>query len=130
VFLSALVIWPFSLLTGSKESIPTANVAHWLSVTVSLFSLVGLMGALYALFIKRIAGFPAIAAGVSPLATLMLGILLVGVILGFALPIFTILAWKDGYWPIWGRIHYTFLTISTLAFEWWLNYWNLLGFRF
>jgi hypothetical protein len=41
----------------------------------------------------------------------------------------TALAWKDRYWNIAARVHYTLVTLAALAFVWWLSYWNLLGFR-
>jgi hypothetical protein len=28
------------------------------------------------------------------------------------------------------RIHYSLVTLAALAFVWFLNYWNLLGFRY
>ena len=79
---------------------------------------------------QRIADYRAAAFGVSPLAAAMLGVLLCGAIVGLATPVFALLAWKDGYWSPLGRIHYTVLAVATLAFVWWLNYWNLLGFRY
>ena len=42
----------------------------------------------------------------------------------------TILAWKDSYWSVWGRIYYSFLTLTAVLFLVWANYWNLLGWRF
>ncbi len=27
------------------------------------------------------------------------------------------------------RLHYSLVTLAALAFVWWLNYWNLLGYR-
>jgi hypothetical protein len=29
-----------------------------------------------------------------------------------------------------GRVHYTLVTVAAVAFMWFLNYWNLLGWRF
>lgn len=43
--------------------------------------------------------------------------------------IFTVLAWKNRYWNALARIHYTLVTLGALAFIWFLNYWNLLGWR-
>jgi hypothetical protein len=40
--------------------------------------------------------------------------------------IFTGLAWRDRYWSVCGRIHYTLVTLAAVVFAWWLNYWNLL----
>ncbi len=42
---------------------------------------------------------------------------------------FTTLVWRNGYWSTQGRVHYTLVTLAALALVWWLNYWNLLGFR-
>jgi hypothetical protein len=41
--------------------------------------------------------------------------------------VYTVLAWKDSYWGITGRLHYTLVTVAAVAFVWFLNYWNLLG---
>jgi hypothetical protein len=44
--------------------------------------------------------------------------------------VYTVLAWKDSYWSFAGRAYYTLVTVAALAFVWFLNYWNLLGWRF
>lgn len=44
--------------------------------------------------------------------------------------VYTLLAWKNGYWGIAGRAYYTLVTIAAVAFVWFLDYWNLLGWRF
>ena len=41
-----------------------------------------------------------------------------------------VLAWKDSYWSIPFRTYYTLVTVAAVAFVWFLNYWNLLGWRF
>ena len=51
-----------------------------------------------------------------PLAVLAIGAIL-----------FTVLAWKNHYWNIAGRVYYTLVTLAAVAFVWFLNYWNLLG---
>jgi CubicO group peptidase (beta-lactamase class C family) len=43
---------------------------------------------------------------------------------------YTVLAWKNGYWGIASRAYYTLVTVAAVAFVWFLNYWNLLGWRF
>jgi hypothetical protein len=42
---------------------------------------------------------------------------------------FTVLAWKNRYWSALGRVHYTMVSLAAFAFIWFLNYWNLLGWR-
>ncbi len=36
---------------------------------------------------------------------------------------------KTRYWNPGARVHYTLVTLAALAFIWFLNYWNLLGWR-
>ena len=44
--------------------------------------------------------------------------------------VYTVLAWKNSYWGIAARAYYTLVTVAAVAFVWFLNYWNLLGWRF
>jgi hypothetical protein len=44
--------------------------------------------------------------------------------------IYTVLAWKDRYWGVAFRFYYTLVTVAAVAFVWFLNYWNLLGWQF
>lgn len=44
--------------------------------------------------------------------------------------LYCVLAWKDGYWGIVARVYYTLGTVAAVAFVWFLNYWNLLGWRY
>ncbi len=41
--------------------------------------------------------------------------------------IFTLIAWRDRYWSVSERLHYTLVTLAALIFLGWLEYWNLLG---
>jgi hypothetical protein len=43
--------------------------------------------------------------------------------------IFATLAWWRSMWSLPARLHYTTLTVAAIAFVWFLNTWNLLGFR-
>jgi hypothetical protein len=42
----------------------------------------------------------------------------------------TALAWKNRCWGIAARVYYTLVTVAAVAFVWFLNYWNLLGWRY
>jgi len=46
----------------------------------------------------------------------------------FAL-IFMVLAWRKKYWNGCSRLHYTLVVLASLAMLWFLNYWNLLGYK-
>ncbi|MGF1591054.1 MAG: serine hydrolase domain-containing protein [Pleurocapsa sp.] len=50
--------------------------------------------------------------------------------LTIALPILSFLAWKNNYWSFLVRLRYSIFTLAALMFIPFLNYWNLLGFRF
>jgi hypothetical protein len=44
--------------------------------------------------------------------------------------IFTAWAWKNNYWSLVKRSHYSLITLAALVFIPFLTYWNLLGFQF
>jgi len=60
--------------------------------------------------------------------SLGLGVLAAGLTIGAL--VYTVLAWKDSYWGVAGRLYYTLVTVAAVAFVWFLNYWNLLGWRY
>ena len=110
-----------------------ARWARRLAITLSALNVLFLIG-----FMVALVGFSASVYGVSPpwltwlvnpllMAVLALGLLTAGLAVGAV--IFTVLAWRCRYWGLAGRVHYTLVTLAALAFVWWLNYWNLLGFR-
>jgi hypothetical protein len=77
-------------------------------------------------------GDPAAAPlfGVPLLYQIVLGLGVLAAVLTIGALVFTVLAWKDSYWGIAGRVYYTLVTLAAVAFVWFLNYWNLLGWRF
>jgi hypothetical protein len=40
---------------------------------------------------------------------------------------FAALAWKETYWGLGDRMHYTLVALAAVGFAWWLDYWNLSG---
>jgi hypothetical protein len=46
------------------------------------------------------------------------------------LAIFVVLAWKERYWGLFGRFHYTLVVAALIVLIAVLGYWNLLGFRY
>jgi hypothetical protein len=50
-------------------------------------------------------------------------------VLALASVAFCALGWKNSYWSLTGRIHYTSVVLALLTFIWWLNNWNLLGYK-
>jgi hypothetical protein len=60
----------------------------------------------------------------------ILTIWLAAAALTIVLAFLTIIVWKQGFWGGVARIHYSLVALAALAFVWFLNYWNLLGFRY
>jgi hypothetical protein len=50
-------------------------------------------------------------------------------LLALIISIFAVLAWKNRYWSLGGRIHYTLLAAAAMANSWFLYYWNLIGYK-
>jgi hypothetical protein len=44
--------------------------------------------------------------------------------------IYAVQAWKKGYWGVAFRIYCTVVMLAAVAFVWFLNQWNLLGWRY
>jgi hypothetical protein len=51
-------------------------------------------------------------------------------VLSAAMILLGVLVWVRRDWSLSGRVYYTLLTVASVAFIWWLNSWNLLGWRF
>jgi hypothetical protein len=64
------------------------------------------------------------------IAKIVLALGVVSAVLTCGAVVYTVLAWKDSYWGIAARLYYTLVTLAAVAFVWFLNYWNLLGWRF
>jgi CubicO group peptidase (beta-lactamase class C family) len=67
---------------------------------------------------------------VPPTVVVILSLLLIASMIGLALPIFVVLAWKRSYWSLGRRLHFSFIALAAFIMVPWLYYWNLLGFRF
>jgi hypothetical protein len=61
---------------------------------------------------------------------IVLGLGVVSTLLTVGALAYCVLAWKDRYWGVAFRACYTLTTVAAVAFVWFLNYWNMLGWRF
>ena len=68
--------------------------------------------------------------GVSIAFQLVLGLGVLSAVLTGGALVYTVLAWKNRYWSIVFRAYYTLATVAAVAYVWFLNYWNLLGWRY
>jgi CubicO group peptidase (beta-lactamase class C family) len=111
-------------LGGERKPAPRgARVAHWIILGICVLNLLFLVG-------TALWGNPAPVFGVSTIYKIVLGLGLSAAVLTAGSLVYTVLAWRSGYWGIGARVHYTLVTVAAVAFVWFLNYWNLLGWRF
>jgi hypothetical protein len=69
----------------------------------------------------------ALVFGVPLTLTTVFVLAFVSAVLTVCVLVCALLAWRGGFWSAGWRIHYTLVTLATLAFAWELLYWNLLG---
>jgi CubicO group peptidase (beta-lactamase class C family) len=123
-FLSAVVGWPLTRrwrrggTTLSRLARPTA----WAASAAFLVFLGGLGVVLRDPM--------EIAFGVPPLLRVVFGIALVGTALTLAGVMLSVRAWVRGDGSVPGRVHHSIVVAAGVAFVWFLNAWNLLGFRY
>ena len=99
------------------------RIAHRIIVGISVLNLLFVIGTV-------LWGNPVPFFGVSMIYKIVLGLGVLSAVLTVGALVYGVLAWKRGYWGIATRVHYTLVTIAAVAFVWFLNYWNLLGWRF
>ena len=92
--------------------------------------LVWLTSLLFVLFpALLVMGLANLESGISPLAKAALAVGLVGAVSAIGLTVWTAIAWKNRYWGLLGRAHATLVALTAIEFVWFLDHWNLLGFR-
>jgi CubicO group peptidase (beta-lactamase class C family) len=110
---------------GAKPAPSGARVAYGIVVGLSVLNLLFVIGTVLWGGANMVPLF-----GVSMIYKIVLGLGVLGAVLTVGALIYSVLAWKRSYWGIATRVHYTLVTVAALAFVWFLNYWNLLGWRF
>jgi CubicO group peptidase (beta-lactamase class C family) len=124
--------WPFAALYRKlccrKDQKEKGQEPIWARL------LAGIMSTLYILtFIGLVIVFSdaegLLFGSAVPFLKIVLAIPLVAILLTLGTLFFTILAWVKKYWNPCQRLHYTLVALASLAFIWFLNYWNLLGFK-
>ena len=64
-----------------------------------------------------------------PALAAALAVTVIAVMLSVVSALFLVPVWKQRYWTLWHRVHYTLVTIGLFMLVWWVNYWNLFFFR-
>jgi CubicO group peptidase (beta-lactamase class C family) len=110
---------------GDRKPAPRgARVAFGIVLGICVLNLLFLVG--------MVPGFnpPTELHGAQLIVKIVLGLGVLSAVLTVGALIYGVLAWKNSYWGIVARAHYTLVTVAAVAFVWFLNYWNLLGWRF
>jgi CubicO group peptidase (beta-lactamase class C family) len=130
LFITAVLGWPLAALSRilcrrKCEGVAAPKAARWLA---------GVMSGLFVVFLLCVLGAVTnekeLMAGVPPLLKVGLVLPLIAALLGVGVLFYMLKAWQKGYWTRCHRLHYTLVFVAALVFIWFLNYWNLLGWRF
>jgi len=128
LFLSMLIVTFIRFLRSRrlgadhKPSSHPVRVATRLLVWISILNLLFIAG--------NVMWGEQIVFGIPFAYKVVLGLGVLSAVLTVAAVVYAVLAWKDHYWSAAFRIYYTLLTVAAVAFVWFLNQWNLLGWRF
>jgi CubicO group peptidase (beta-lactamase class C family) len=112
---------------ASQPSDRLSKIASLLAGLVSLLNLVFLIGV--GVVFLRTAPFE-FTYGPGPALASILMIPLLTTSLAFVLFVLSMVAWKTRSWSTWTGIRHFAVTFAAFAFSWFLDFWNLLGFRF
>jgi hypothetical protein len=132
IFLSAipviviLFIRNRRLSKGLKPAPRGSRVALWIILVISILNLLFLVGLQWGIQQST----SNILLGLPLFLKIVLGLGVLSAVLTIGALVYVVLAWKNSYWGIGGRLYYTVVTVAAVAFVWFLNYWNLLGWRF
>jgi len=130
VFLSMILVAAIRAVRNRRSDAiqnPDARatrIASWIIIAISILNLAFLVGiALWGQPVTEL-------HGISLIAKIVLGLGVVSAALTAGALVYTVLAWKNSYWSVAARAYFTLVTLAAIAFVWFLNYWNLLGWRY
>jgi CubicO group peptidase (beta-lactamase class C family) len=131
MFVSAVIVSPIGhRLRRSHAKLQSTHLAQWAWLVAGLVGTLNLAFLLGLSLTLWLSGPTGLVYGLSPLTIAFLYLPLFMTGLAVSLPVFTLLAWRSKTWSLWKRVHYSLITIAAFGFIWFLDYWNLLGFRF
>jgi len=127
LFVAAMIAWPIGLRVqrhrarASGTSRPLLpRVARWVGILMTLLNVIFVI-AIAALFITIMAN----PIGIPDAMPIVMAIPVVTTLFTLGMLVFSVMAWKNGYWKLGGRFFYTLVTLAGLAFTWTVNYWHL-----
>jgi hypothetical protein len=114
-------------LRGDQKPAPGgARVALWIILGICVLNLLFLVGMVWGVMW----GTPNILLDPSLFIRIVLGLGVLSAVLTVGALVYVVLAWKDRYWGVAIRAYVTLVTAAAVAYVWFMNYWNLLGWRY
>jgi hypothetical protein len=111
-------------LSGERKPSPRGvRLAEWIILGICVLNLLFVVGSF-------LWNNPRPSFGVSLNFQVVLGLGVLSAVLTASALVYAVLAWKNGYWGSAARVYYTLVTVAAVVFVWFLNQWNLLGWRF
>jgi CubicO group peptidase (beta-lactamase class C family) len=129
LFASALFIWPPLAFSVRGLSSPNIKRNRWSGLLRCLAWLLSIACIGFAIGGAIILADPnEIAFGVTPSFKILLGLAQLCAVLAALTLLGSLIAWKNCYWRLSGRVHYTLVALAGVGFVGLLYYWNLLTF--
>jgi hypothetical protein len=127
LFVSALIVYPVSFLVhrrrGTVGKPPrAARVARWLAGITSALNLI-----LPTWFVLLLLEYAETYAWPTAAVSTITRLWLLSVPLTLGVVVLAVLAWKDHYWGVAGRVHYSLVALAAVLFVLFLSSWNLIG---
>lgn len=126
LFASGLFVWAVRLfrrrnvVARAVHGSGWALLTSWLTCAVFLGSTVGVVLA----FINLEPTEPSLVLYV------LMTLYLAGALAAIGVVALTFIAWSRRWWSLLMRLHFTAVAVAMIAFTWFLNFWNLLGYQF
>jgi CubicO group peptidase (beta-lactamase class C family) len=127
LFVSTLIVYPavfFARRWRGSGAAPSraARVARWLAGILSALNL-----SLLVWFVLSLLEFAETYVWPTETVSTITGLWLLSVPLTLSSVMLAVLAWKDRYWSVASRAHYTLVALAAVLFVWFLSNWNLIG---
>jgi CubicO group peptidase (beta-lactamase class C family) len=121
--------WPFGAIFRKvckkrREENPAPRSFRWVAGGLSILYLVFFLG-----LVASVSDQMKIIFGVPTEVKILLAFPLISALLTLVAIFFAAKAWVKKYWSRCARLHYTLVVLASIATLWFLNFWNLLGYR-
>ena len=130
-FFLTTLLWPLRVISGKlcrhkrEENTRAPSSGRLVASIFSVLYLIFFIGLL-----MTIQDEMAFIFGIPAQIKILLAFPLIAAVLTLFGIIFLAIVWIKKYWNWCARLHYTLVVLSSIATLWFLNYWNLLGYKF